>query len=1603
MKKNVPTKASVVAFKEALADNVAKEIRDLRRRTEKWLSGAMKTNFMTAMINKYETFLGISEVKRSQANVVENQAKFMELASARRQKQEYINSVQGQLREIHAEISKTSRMDDRYLDLVTQWLLIGRADKGPPATEAEVGSEHNLIKQERSLQDAFKLIEESERHAFTLLSHALQENHEQEKMQAERSKYLSLVGSLIGAGLGIIGSTVSYNWRKQEIRRTMEDSIRLQNQEVMLSMAHHEQRVENLLEEKTKSLLCAISTMALQSHADAEKAAAVPSAVLPVPVQSGDTPPSEKVDDGENRRVEETEPTRVLSIRQLDPVSTKLVAGRAASKQCGVSLIGCSVESCAMSSLALELVRYKRNRNFLTTLYKETNKAVNEIRRQLGPRIPPTSLAADAEACLDVDSTAERPLSDDSLLTRSSSSCVISPTFPISDPYLVPPCFVIHGEEHIFQTQIANDVLGVPLLPCNARSVDGPWRGIHFVNSSNGVRLVTLVVPNADYDLLAHLKVHDLPEDWTTIPEEDLKAIPGRDPHSEKSRSESTDEAGTAKYSFATFDRDLGYERAILEVRIKHKTLLGCSVYLPPSGSTEATVGSCLGFMPMQGPLPPPISPSNSSHQLSPYSSDSTTEDSSSEEPMKSSKKSPKGRKKSSKGSTRKPRKRALIKRPQLHFGDDDIASQPNSFPVFIYGIQDGPTLSTKARTDLSILSAKYPQHPVLFFVFPDPHANSPTSSTSSLSPVMGTSPSRSPDAQWSELTESQRHYQEDELGNVQGMEQQQLEDSPPALMFPPGPFTLKSQVEAFGFNFDETSDNPSHWVPFTPKQSSAYLLTFIKQRLNEILIDSAKKLHTRHSEQLCMFILCVFDMSRELQVTPRRLAFAREQESFLYKTLSTVVQEKQEEMQRILQTALEQDRDAITNQVLLEAQKARATGRPLSFQGIQRCILRELNQRVSQAVVTTSVKETFLGTLQRTLQTLEGDELNRGPSNALKQMLNAAYQVEPLDSSLFWSLWDRIKRFLALTSYGKEDQSPEEMINDVFASFSCSKLAKHLSKQFRDRLKAGHDMYLRFMDRLEEKERERLEGTMERQFTVKKGLAPKLARFALQSTSMIDVLTFGKFRRAPKLGKEIGRGQYGVVYSCESWGGIGRCAVKSVAPPDDKHWDDLALEFFYTKWIPEHERIVSIRGSVIDYSYGGGGNGVLPAVLLISERMTRDLHAALRTGMKYDVIRESLPFGIEEDKKKFTMSWVPRLRVALDVVQGIRFLHSQGLVHRDIKLKNVLLDAEDRGKLTDLGFCKPEAMISGSIVGTPIHMAPELLTGRYDSSVDVYAFGILFWYICSGDIGLPSVFEQCQNKDQLWNCVKRGLRPERLPHFDETCWQLMSRAWSSNPAQRPLLGEVEPALTMLIEEYSRSDRPSPDRFQRRDHSPLRNKSEINNNKGAPIRKIPTAGRYDSSVDVYAFGILFWYICSGDIGLPSVFEQCQNKDQLWNCVKRGLRPERLPHFDETCWQLMSRAWSSNPAQRPLLGEVEPALTMLIEEYSRSDRPSPDRFQRRDHSPLRNKSEINNNRGAPIRKIPTAGDTIKKMPITNKRARPRQIHRGRSLSEYMNLY
>uniref|UniRef100_A0AAR2JR90 Dual serine/threonine and tyrosine protein kinase n=1 Tax=Pygocentrus nattereri TaxID=42514 RepID=A0AAR2JR90_PYGNA len=581
-------------------------------------------------------------------------------------------------------------------------------------------------------------------------------------------------------------------------------------------------------------------------------------------------------------------------------------------------------------------------------------------------------------------------------------------------------------------------------------------------------------------------------------------------------------------------------------------------------------------------------------------------------------------------------------------------------------------------------------------------------------------------------------------------------------------------------------------------------LVPFARQVLTSQQVEAANRLNALHCRCLDLFINQAFDMQRDLQITPRRLEYTREKESELFASLMAIANRKQEEMKEMIVETL----STMKEQLLEDAANLEFTdiivtpnGEPVTTKEIKSCIQQiqelivvRLNQAVANKLISSVdyLRESFVGTLERCLSSLEKSNMESSvhnvTSNHLKQILNAAYHVEVTfhsGSSVTRLVWEQIKQIIQrLTWVNPPAITPEwkrKVAQDAIESLSAAKLAKSICSQFRTRLNSSHDAFAASLRQLEEGHTGRLERTEDLWLRVRKDHAPRLARLSLESRSLRDVLLYGK----PKLGRELGRGQYGVVYLCDTWGGHYPCALKSVVPPDDKHWNDLALEFHYTRSLPKHERLVDLHGSVIDHTYGGGSS---IAVLLIMERLHRDLYTGLKAGL----------------------SLKERLQIALDVVEGIRFLHSQGLLHRDIKLKNVLLDKQNRAKITDLGFCKPEAMMSGSIVGTPIHMAPELFTGKYDNSVDVYAFGILFWYLCSGSVKLPEAFEKCSSKDQLWTNVKKGSRPERLPIFDEECWQLMEACWNGDPSQRPLLGIVQPSLqSIMVRLCDGSDRKS--------------------------------------------------------------------------------------------------------------------------------------------------------------------------------------------------
>ncbi|XP_047668676.1 protein kinase C epsilon type isoform X1 [Tachysurus fulvidraco] len=107
----------------------------------------------------------------------------------------------------------------------------------------------------------------------------------------------------------------------------------------------------------------------------------------------------------------------------------------------------------------------------------------------------------------------------------------------------------------------------------------------------------------------------------------------------------------------------------------------------------------------------------------------------------------------------------------------------------------------------------------------------------------------------------------------------------------------------------------------------------------------------------------------------------------------------------------------------------------------------------------------------------------------------------------------------------------------------------------------------------------------------------------------------------------------------------------------------------------------------------------------------------------------------------------------AAEVTSALMFLHRNGVIYRDLKLDNILLDAEGHCKLADFGMCK-EGILDGitttTFCGTPDYIAPEILQElEYGPSVDWWALGVLMYEMMAGQ----PPFE-ADNEDDLFESI---------------------------------------------------------------------------------------------------------------------------------------------------------------------------------------------------------------------------------------------------------
>jgi serine/threonine protein kinase len=178
------------------------------------------------------------------------------------------------------------------------------------------------------------------------------------------------------------------------------------------------------------------------------------------------------------------------------------------------------------------------------------------------------------------------------------------------------------------------------------------------------------------------------------------------------------------------------------------------------------------------------------------------------------------------------------------------------------------------------------------------------------------------------------------------------------------------------------------------------------------------------------------------------------------------------------------------------------------------------------------------------------------------------------------------------------------------------------------------------------------------------------------------------------------------------------------------------------------------------------------PDVMLVTEFMKR--------GTLFDVLY----------RDRITLTWALIRKIALQVAQGMAYLHEHRVLHRDLKSSNLLVDASYNVKLGDFGLAKPELGVDsdGGISGTYQYMSPEVLRGEAPSTkFDVYAYGLVVWEMVSGQppyLGMDA-------REAGRRVVEENLRPAIPPSCLRPYAAIMQACWANAPAARPSFADV--------------------------------------------------------------------------------------------------------------------------------------------------------------------------------------------------------------------
>jgi len=228
------------------------------------------------------------------------------------------------------------------------------------------------------------------------------------------------------------------------------------------------------------------------------------------------------------------------------------------------------------------------------------------------------------------------------------------------------------------------------------------------------------------------------------------------------------------------------------------------------------------------------------------------------------------------------------------------------------------------------------------------------------------------------------------------------------------------------------------------------------------------------------------------------------------------------------------------------------------------------------------------------------------------------------------------------------------------------------------------------------------------------------------------------------EFGKDLGKGTFGVTRLVRDRTSAGPAACKSMCKTsiagNQTQIEDIRREVAILRHLAGHDCVVNLRGVYED---------------------TRQVHLVmdLCTGGDLHEYITTRPCGrlSEKDAAAVTKS----------MLEALAFCHGRGVVHRDVKPENVLLEKQGTVqtgvKVSDFGvsaWYKPGQLLT-EIVGTPYYMAPEVIQRRYGPEADVWSAGVVLYLMLTGRLPFNG------NSDR--HVVKAVLQAE--PDYSEKMW----------------------------------------------------------------------------------------------------------------------------------------------------------------------------------------------------------------------------------------